>query len=842
MSFKKSVVAALLASSAPVYAQQAPTPAAEEAAPPAEAAPDEVEEEADGDEIVVTGQRQRGAVIGDIPPEVQLDARDIRALGAGSISELLDALSPQTQSSRGRGGGRPVLLLNGKRISGFREIRNIPPEAIQRVDILPEEVALKYGYRADQRVVNFVLRRRFRAVTAEAEYGIATEGGRDRQEVDLNYLRLDRAGRWEVDLEYERQASLLESERDLDTDLGRFRTLLPETDRFSLSGTLNHTILNDVAAAVNAEFQANESESNFGLAFPGAPRPLTRETNSRNAHLGVALNGDILPWRWSLTANYDRGSTLTRTDRRDVFDLQDRARTKTETANAELVTNGSLLDLPAGDVSATIRAGIQHLGLEGRSTRSGIEQGTELSRTGGNIQGNIDVPIASRRNDVLAALGNLSLNFNAELEQLSDFGTLRTLGGGLYWSPIPQATLIASVTDEEGAPSVQQLGNPAIQSPNVRVFDFTRGETVDITRIEGGNPSLQSDHRRVYKLGLTLRPLSETDLSVTANYTNSRIRNEIASFPTATPEIEAAFPDRFLRDGAGRLLRIDSRPVNFERADREELRWGFNFSKPIASARPPREALPARVQERIRRREAEAAAPATAGAAGTPQPAPGGQAAPGQAQGEAAAPPIGGQGARGGRGGGGQGFGGPRGGFGGGGRGGFGGFGGQQGGRLQFALYHTWRLQDEILIREGVPELDLLGGSAAGNRGGRPRHELEAQAGIFKNGYGARLTANWQSGTFVRGLPAFGGGTASDLRFSDTTNVNLRLFANLGEQQWVKQMPWLRGTRVALGINNLFNSRPEVRDAAGLTPLGYRPDELDPLGRSVTLSIRKMFF
>jgi outer membrane receptor protein involved in Fe transport len=141
-----------------------------------------------------------------------------------------------------------------------------------------------------------------------------------------------------------------------------------------------------------------------------------------------------------------------------------------------------------------------------------------------------------------------------------------------------------------------------------------------------------------------------------------------------------------------------------------------------------------------------------------------------------------------------------------------------------------------------VPKLDLLDGSAAGNRGGRPRHELEAQAGIFKNGYGARLTANWQSGTFVRGLPAFGGGTASDLRFSDSTNVNLRLFANLGEQQWVKQMLWLRGTRVTLGINNLFNTRPEVRDAAGLTPLGYRPDELDPLGRSVTLSIRKMFF
>jgi hypothetical protein len=67
------------------------------------------------------------------------------------------------------------------------------------------------------------------------------------------------------------------------------------------------------------------------------------------------------------------------------------------------------------------------------------------------------------------------------------FGTLRTLGAGFTWEPIPQVDVIASFTDEDGAPGVQQLGDPNIVTPNVRVFDFTRGETVDVTRIEGGN-------------------------------------------------------------------------------------------------------------------------------------------------------------------------------------------------------------------------------------------------------------------------------------------------------------------------------------------------------------------
>src|SRR5205085_9163675 len=151
---------------------------AEAAAPATEPAAADDSEGEDEEEIVITGTRERGAVIGDIEPEVQLGRRDIRSYGAGSISELLDALAPQTGSTRGRGGERPVVLLNGRRISGFNEIRDIPPEAIERVDILPEEAALQYGYRADQKVVNFVLRRRFKALTTEVNAGISTEGDR----------------------------------------------------------------------------------------------------------------------------------------------------------------------------------------------------------------------------------------------------------------------------------------------------------------------------------------------------------------------------------------------------------------------------------------------------------------------------------------------------------------------------------------------------------------------------------------------------------------------------------------------------------------------------------------
>ena len=84
---------ALLAGAVLVSPLQAQTPQPPADEPPATAAPTDVsegyEDEEDGEAIVVTGQRPRGSVIGDIPPENTLNARDVRATGATDINEHL---------------------------------------------------------------------------------------------------------------------------------------------------------------------------------------------------------------------------------------------------------------------------------------------------------------------------------------------------------------------------------------------------------------------------------------------------------------------------------------------------------------------------------------------------------------------------------------------------------------------------------------------------------------------------------------------------------------------------------------------------------------------------------
>ena len=159
------------------------------------------------------------------------------------------------------------------------------------------------------------------------------------------------------------------------------------------------------------------------------------------------------------------------------------------------------------------------------------------------------------------------------------------------------------------------------------------------------------------------------------------------------------------------------------------------------------------------------------------------------------------------------------------------------GGRWQISAYHTIRLQDRILIRPGVAELDLLDGSAVGSSGGSPRHEFEINGGWFNNGIGFRLDGKHQIATRVNG-----GLTGSDLRFSDLTTFNLRLFVNLDDRgSLTEKVPFLKGSRIAFKVDNIFNDIQTVRDANGLVPLSYQPGYLDPVGRYIEIDFRKRF-
>ncbi|KAJ8138659.1 hypothetical protein OY671_008128, partial [Metschnikowia pulcherrima] len=257
--------------------------------------------------------------------EVTLSPGDIRSLGVSSSSDSIADISPQTTSGQGRGGESPVVLSNGKRISSFAEVRDIPTEAIQRVEVSPEEVAVKYGYRSNQKVVNVVSRKRFNAFTAELEVTGPTAGGQFSPEVEAGYLRIGETGRLNLAAHYEHRSASFESERDIlsqaaskpyalggnipaatlgteidpalstlsgrsvsvigvpvssatraptsagfasglvnEADSRSYRTSSPQTDSSTLNATYARSIFGNVAASFNGRFTYDASESAQG--------------------------------------------------------------------------------------------------------------------------------------------------------------------------------------------------------------------------------------------------------------------------------------------------------------------------------------------------------------------------------------------------------------------------------------------------------------------------------------------------------------------------------------------------------------------------------------------------
>ncbi|WFL77642.1 TonB-dependent receptor [Altererythrobacter arenosus] len=885
--------------------------------------------------IVVTGERLRGQLDVEQAPVLELNAADIEAVGATSVTELLEAIAPQTGSSRGRGGGQPVFLVNGIRIGSFRELRSYPPEAIAKVEVLPEEVAQRFGFPPDRRVVNMILKENYSSREIELEFEGPSRGGYFVTEQEATLLTINDGARLNINAEIQDTSLLTEAERGViqtpgslpdvagDPDPADYRSLVADGLTAELTANWAKALIESgTSLSLNASYEREQARSLSGLnsvmlvdaggaeAFRtfGVDDPLERRTSSDKISASGSMNrrlGDF-----DLTTTFDAIYTESETeiDRRfDTTALRDAAlagtlaldgalprgadagfdvaRGRTITGESKATLVGRPIILPAGEVSTSFDVGLDWKNITSSDTRTALD--TDLTRRRLDAGTNITVPIAER-GGAWGALGDLSLNLGAGFEDLSDFGTLYDWSAGLTWGVTSDLTLTATYIMADEAPSLTNLGAPQVQSFNVPIFDFTRGETVLATVLSGGNPDLLAEQQRDWKFSANWELPFWKDTRFSAEYIRNRSSNVTRNFPALTDEIEAAFPDRVVRDGAGQLVSLDRRPVTFARTRSERLVFGlstrgnFGAGRPEAGDRPsdtpPREgrrrfgggdgppnperrAAFMRFRERVCAEDglevlvqfAEAAARGEDLSASFPDFDP-----------ERAArmlermrsedgtidrdriaqfrericsfdPSRMGQGRRGdaeGQAGGPES---PRGRRGpGGGPGGPGGFGRDGRGRYFVNLTHTIELDSTILIADGLPVLDVLAGEGGG---GIPRHKTSLEAGIFRNGKGMRLSARYTGKETIDGGDAPG---ASDLTFGDLATVDLRVFFDLG--RLLKQDEgFLKNFRVSFRADNVFDARRRVTDENGEVPLSYQPALIDPTGRYIGIDLRKMF-
>ena len=817
------------------------------------------------EDVVVTGRHLAGSVIGDAAPVAVLDAEAMRALGATKVSEMLKLLKPLTTSTSG---ANPVFLLNGRRISGQSEIWSLPDEAMERTEILPETEASRFGFPPTVRIVNFITKKHFRALSAEQTAGTTTEGGASLATLELGATRIDNSRRTTLVIGYDRQDPLNNGRRaigpdpsnlfdvtgnvtatgggSIDPALDRLAGGTPVTvaavpsdpapratlsgyvtganapnitnlapyqslasrDTLKVDGTQALPLGKALTASLNLTMEAQRGAglvglptallrvpagnpaSPFGqdvLLYRYAPEAgvLRQQTRSLNLHAGSAIQGSIKRWIWTVTGAYDRSRASATVDRgidpaaaqaavdagadpfgplpaRVIADrLVNRSKTVTGTLTGKATASGPVVRLPAGDAQMTVTGDLA------RSTGSGSASGLadtlrDFERVTRGASVAVDVPIASASQGVLDAIGSLNANGTIGVSAVSNYGSLTSRNLGLIWSPVRRVQITGSSNLAQTAPAITLLTNPVIVFPNAAFFDFTTGANALVTLTSGGNPALAPERRRIDTIGVSVQPIKGKELRLNLDYIETRIDGQIGNLFSVTPTLQAAFPDRFLRDGAGRLVSVDTRPVNLsrERERKLQLRWslftelGPERKPPATTTPPPKEAPPPP----------------------PPKPRP----------------------------------------------------------MLYSFVTTTVRLDDRLMLRPGQPTLDLLGGDTLGGNGGRPRYEVSGNLGGSYGPVRGGVFVEWQSPTRIRSDIA-----ASDLRFSSTFLVYT--YANLDAARLMPKTAWAKTLMFSLNVQNLLNDRIEVRDRNGVTPYRFQPALLDPYGRIVRLTVRKLF-
>ena len=809
-------------------------------------------------------RRAPGATIGDPTPDVQLGPEDIQSYGASTVEDLLLAIEPITAS--GNGDDPAVVLLNGLRISGRAEIRDIPTEAIRQIDVLPEEEALLYGYPPNQKVVNIVLFPEFGATVAELNGGRPTAGGRESGGVNASRFAVELDNRINLALAYSTSTALSAISRDyvpvstwppydlrgnvvatragqeIDPALSalagssvtiagvpdgladRAATLedfittagLANVSDVRAERTLaaaNHALVGNAVwsrafgdatfATLNFNGRADQSDSLRGLAGVGllVPQgnpyspfttdvvvdryvPVTLRQNSRNWSGGLngALNHDADRWRISITGSYNHEYSRTNTDA--GVDKQ-----FAQALLAGLSTDFNPFGLLDPALFPRRAPNVAQSSIDSASLEL-VMHGTILDMPAGPLIGSLKIGDSANRVS----------SRSRRTDTVKEARLSRNDAGAQVNFDLP----LTSRT-REFAPGAGDLAIKAHAAVNV-VSDF--------------------DALMRWGYGARWSPIAAVTFSANVEHEQSAPSPQQLGNPEVTITDARVFD--FSTGETASVIAIRGGNADLEASRRRRFRAGLtvkpfrdrqlsfianyvdsNTSDSVGALPPPTAAMKALLPERFAADEE--------GNLTMVDYRPLNFAAEIRRQlrwGFSDSRPVG------------DWFGTgpvnqPRAGN----------------GRLVISLYDTIVFENRVLVRAGMPMLDLLHGDAIGTRGGRARHQVEGSIGYNEGTLGVRLAFTWRSGTTIHG----GESPAGNLDFSSLATLNARLFAEFDRMSIAKQHPWLGGTRITLSVDNLLDRRVHVADANGMTPPSYQSAILDPVGRAIALSLRKRF-
>jgi hypothetical protein len=806
------------------------------------------------DDIIVTANRYGEA---KVAAETEFSEEEIAAQGVDSIQDLITRLTPFI----GDGAEEPILLINGRPAEGDRSVLSYPAEALNRLDVLKPEAAAQYGYRSGKRVVNLVLKKTFTSLNADTGASWATAGGQYGGSLSIGRVAINGPTRWNVQARIGHQSALFKNARNIPPRAGSFDSVgfiagvdgaeidpalsfaaseivtaaaippgavtgAPTLEDFAATANRVHAVdpndfetlqpsrrnmsftagvtrpLGAFSASLNVNASSNGSSGLRGLPmaaivipagspwspfgndvalsrpFAGA-RALRSDNDSKSLGAGFTLSGRIGDWQTSFAANYTRNWT------------------------DNLLEGG----IDTGRMQALIDAGDPAFNPYGPLDDRLLQASRNRSR-GENINARANV------SKIIVDLptGPLTSNFSVEAssirsenrrsDNLSDLIVVDKwsrgqMNGQMSFS-VPLSRREKGETRPLGDLSVDvSLSGQAMSGSGLQ------------KRFGGGvtwSPFLILQLRGALEYAETAPSPDQLDgpLVTTINRIFDFARQEMADIVWITGgNSNLGRGSQRILSLTGRVQPFDNQILSLNIGYRGQTAKGGVASFPELT--PVIEAVfPERVTRDAEGRLIAIDARPINIAHDTDAELTSGIALrwPGQGGAGRSARPL---------------------------------KPGVDPWQFSLSLNHRWRLTSELLTRAGVPVIDRLGGD-----GGQSRHLLSLQITAGKRGVGASLSGNWSSATRVRNnmsATAEGGfhvRPPAILNFSFFVEPE-RIFPGAGKSSWMKNV------KLSLDVQNLFNGYRRVTLDDGSAPAGYSRDEIDPLGRTMRLTVRKRF-
>lgn len=802
------------------------------------------------EDIVVTAGRYGEA---RVKAESEFSEDEISTFGADDIQDLLGRMGPLIDPTE----EEPVILINGQPAGFDTSVLSYPAEALDRVAVLAPEAAAEYGQPAGKRVINLVLKKNFSSLHADAGLSWATEGGQHGGKFSAGRVSISGPTRWNVQTRISTDSALRKSDRNIPQIGGPVDAVgyISSTDGGEIDPALSHAAgtnvthaaippgaltgrptLEDFAATANRQHPVNPSAyetlqpSRRSMSFnAGVTRPLgefsaslsINATDSKSrGQRGLPMASLLLPAD-DLWSPFAQDVVLTRPF---AGERALRNNTNSKSLGVSLTLSGrvagwqtnfsarygrnwsnSLLErgVDSGRIQDLINAADPEFNPYGRWDDRYLLSSRNRSR-GENISTRLNV--SGKVIDLPAGpiTTNISLNAsrnraeNRQSDSLHGSMPLRTTtreraDGQVTLSlplsrrakgefrPLGDLTLEVSMSGEteSNGPFQKRYGSGVTWSP-VAILQL-RGafEHMELApSFEQLDDPVITTIGRIYDY--TRQEMAEPVWITGGNPNLQRGSSQsLAVSATVRP-----FNNQDLALNVGYRQRVAKGGV----AAFPELTPAIEAAFPERVTRDAQGRLIA-VDARAINIAHETSAELTSGITVRWQEGAGAEKAEGQAK--PAAPLM-----------------------------------------VTASLNHHWRLKSELLTRPGIPPIDQLG-----RDGGQSRHKVSFQITAGKRGLGASLNANWTGAAHLRSATS-----AQDFHLKSSILYNYsmhiepyRVLESLADKGWAKHL------RISLEVQNLFNGYRRVTFSDGSIPPGYSRDEIDPLGRTVRLSVRKRF-